>query len=128
MIERTGKTELLQYLKYFPAVGIIGSRQSGKSTLALSILKTKKNSLYLDLENPDDRARLANPTLFFSEQKSSLICLDEVQFMPNLFPVLRSIIDRNKRNGRKIGSVSFSIMGFHYITLTWAGRTSSGTC
>ena len=122
MLERTGKTELFQYLKYFPAVGIIGPRQSGKSTLALSILKTKKNSLYLDLENPDDRARLANPTLFFSEQKSSLICLDEVQFMPNLFPVLRSIIDRNKRNGQFIllGSASPELLRQSSETL--AGR------
>jgi hypothetical protein len=121
MIVRKGESDLARYLKYFPAVGIIGPRQCGKSTLALSFLKNKK-SLYLDLENPDDRARLANPTLFFSENKSPLICLDEVQFMPNLFPVLRSIIDRNKRNGQFIllGSASPELLRQSSETL--AGR------
>jgi len=122
MITRTGETELIRFLKYFPAVGMIGPRQCGKSTLALSFLKTKKDSIYLDLENPDDRAKLANPTLFFSEQRRSLICLDEVQFMPNLFPVLRSIIDRNKRNGQFIllGSASPELLRQSSETL--AGR------
>lgn len=122
MIERNGATDLARYLKYFPAVGIIGPRQCGKSTLALSYLKGKRNSLYLDLENPDDRAKLANPTLFFSENRHPLICLDEVQFMPNIFPVLRSIIDRNKRNGQFIllGSASPELLRQSSETL--AGR------
>jgi predicted AAA+ superfamily ATPase len=122
MIERNGATDLARYLKYFPAVGIIGPRQCGKSTLVLSYLKSKKNSLYLDLENPDDRAKLTNPTLFFSENKHPLICLDEVQFMPNIFPVLRSIIDRNKRNGQFIllGSASPALLRQSSETL--AGR------
>ncbi len=122
MITRNGETELTRYLKYFPAVGIIGPRQCGKSTLALSFLKGKKNSLYLDLENPDDRARLTNPTLFFSEYKNRLICLDEVQFMPNIFPVLRSIIDRNKRNGQFILLGSASPEMLRQSSETLAGR------
>lgn len=122
MIERNGAADLARYLKYFPAVGIIGPRQCGKSTLALAYLKNKKNSLYLDLENPDDRAKLANPTLFFSENRHPLICLDEVQFMPDIFPVLRSIIDRNKRNGQFIllGSASPELLRQSSETL--AGR------
>ena len=122
MVVRKEEADLARYLKYFPAVGIIGPRQCGKSTLALSFLKNKKRSLYLDLENPDDRARLINPTLFFSENKSPLICLDEVQFMPNLFPVLRSIIDHNKRNGQFIllGSASPELLRQSSETL--AGR------
>lgn len=129
MITRKAEIDLARYLKYFPAVGVIGPRQCGKSTLVQSFLKSKKKSLYLDLEDPDDRARLTNPTLFFSEHKDHLICLDEVQFMPDIFSVLRGIIDRNKRNGQFIllGSASpemlrqsaESLAGrIHYIDLS----------
>jgi hypothetical protein len=65
-------------------------------------------TLYLDLENPLDVRKLADPYTFLSDNKSACIIIDEVQIMPSLFAVLRSIIDEDRRNGRFIllGSAS----------------------
>ena len=122
MLIRHKEKDILDYLLHFPAVGVIGPRQCGKSTLARQIAKKMKGSVYLDLENPDDRVRLTVPSLFLSENKGKLVCLDEVQFMPEIFRVLRSAIDENKRNGQflVLGSASPSLLRQSSETL--AGR------
>jgi len=99
-VHRYQETEILQLLQNFPAVAILGPRQCGKSTLARHILKNYPAALFLDLENPEDRQKLTAPELFFSGNERRLICLDEIQRMPELFPLLRSVIDRNERNGQ----------------------------
>lgn len=100
MIDRLLFTEVLDCLKGFPAVAILGPRQCGKSTLAHSVLTHFSNSVYLDLESPSDLNKLNEPELFFTNNSQRLVCLDEVQRKPDLFAVLRSVIDRNKRNGQ----------------------------
>ena len=67
-----------------------------------------KPSLYLDLENPDDRMKMENPTLFLDPLADHTIILDEIQKLSALFPVLRGIIDRDRQPGRFIllGSAS----------------------
>ncbi len=124
MIIRTKEQEILRYLRYFPAAGIVGPRQCGKSTLAHLLVKKKTGSVYLDLENPDDRVKLTNPSLYFAEHKNKLICLDEVQFMPEIFAVLRGVIDRNKKKGQflLLGSASPNLLKQSSETL--AGRIS----
>lgn len=99
-INRNQETEIQQFLKNFPAVAILGPRQCGKSTLARHILKSYPGALYLDLENPEDRQKLSAPELFFSGNENRLVCMDEIQRIPELFPLLRSVIDRNGRNGQ----------------------------
>ena len=122
LLHRLKEKEIITYLKHFPAVGITGPRQCGKSTLAKEIIKSRKGSIYLDLENPDDRIKLTDITFFLSENKGKLICFDEVQFMPELFSVLRSVIDRGKRNGQflLLGSASPELLRQSSETL--AGR------
>jgi hypothetical protein len=97
-IPRKQEAEILDLLKNFPAVAILGPRQCGKSTLARHILANFHGALYLDLENPEDRQKLSAPELFFSGNENRLICLDEIQRIPELFPLLRSVIDRNGKN------------------------------
>jgi hypothetical protein len=80
-------------------VAILGPRQCGKSTLALSLLKGYANSIYLDLEKMQDLKKLDDPELFFSQNKNSLVCLDEIQRRPDLFPALRSLLDERNKNG-----------------------------
>ncbi len=81
-------------LKRFPVVAILGTRQVGKTTLAGSIAPALSNRISrLDLENPSDLARLADPMLALQEPKG-LVVLDEVQRRPELFPVLRVLADR----------------------------------
>jgi len=95
-------------MEIFPAVAILGPRQSGKSTLAGMIGKSIANFIYLDLENPADLRRIDDVQLFFDHNPDSTVCLDEVQLLPDIFPELRSIIDRSRRKGKLIllGSAS----------------------
>ncbi len=87
-------------LQYNPAVAILGPRQCGKTTLAAQIVKKIAQSVYLDLENPADLAKLDDPIAFFSLHNDDLVCLDEVQRAPEIFSVLRSVIDDRARNGQ----------------------------
>ncbi|EKD76290.1 MAG: hypothetical protein ACD_43C00163G0001 [uncultured bacterium] len=109
-------------LKQFPAVAILGPRQCGKSTTAQEIGKRYSNFIYLDLERPSDQRKLRDPELFFNSNQAALICLDEIQRVPNIFPVLRSIIDQNKRPGQFLilGSASRDLLKQSSETL--AGR------
>ena len=98
-IKRGVQDFVIQNLSVFPAVAILGSRQCGKSTLVKMMSAQKDNFLYLDLQNRDDLAKLSEPTLFFAHNADKTICLDEVQLKPDLFGILRSEIDRDRRNG-----------------------------
>jgi uncharacterized protein len=109
MYSRIVENELISQLSYFPAVGIIGPRQVGKTTLAKAITeKLNLETLYIDLENPEDESKLFDPVLFFRENENRCVILDEVQRRPDLFPVMRSMIDQNRRAGRfvMLGSAS----------------------
>jgi uncharacterized protein len=101
MLERKKTETLIEILEHFPVLGIVGPRQVGKTTLAKFIsAKINKNSIYLDLENPKDIVKLTDPILFFEGNQDKCIILDEIQRMPELFPILRSMIDNNRVPGR----------------------------
>ena len=102
MIARRLRPFLQAALDESPAVALLGPRQVGKTTLALQIADPK-SSLYLDLESEGDRARLAHPELFLAAHFDKLVILDEVHRAPGLFPVLRGLIDRTRRQGRRSG-------------------------
>ncbi len=98
IIDRHLTDTIKRRLQNNPAVAILGPRQCGKTTLASQIVKKFKQSVYLDLENPCDLAKLDDPLAFFSLHNDDLICLDEIQRAPELFATLRSIIDERGRN------------------------------
>ncbi len=109
MIERFVSGKLKSLLGYFPVTAIVGPRQVGKTTLARLIVKSiKKESIYIDLENDKDRAKLEDPILFFENNMHKCVILDEIQRMPELFPTLRSMIDQKREAGRFVvlGSAS----------------------
>jgi predicted AAA+ superfamily ATPase len=95
MIERRQEIDRLHgLLKRHPVVGIIGASQVGKTTLARFFVKEfQQKSSYFDLENPEDLARLADPMLVLKDLKG-LVVIDEVQRLPDLFQVLRVLVDR----------------------------------
>jgi len=105
---RNLESELQKYLKIFPIVAILGPRQCGKSTLVKQLLTTESNAIYLDLQNLEDLNKLQDPRLFFKSNSTKIICLDEIQIVPELFSVLRSIVDEDRQNGKFIllGSAS----------------------
>lgn len=85
-----------------PAVALLGPRQAGKTTVAHELTQQSDN-VYLDLESELDRAKLASPELYLAERLDRLVVLDEVHRVPGLFPVLRGLIDRARRSGRRSG-------------------------
>ena len=125
MIEREQKQQLETMLSLQPAVGLLGPRQVGKTTLARAIADSRP-SLYLDLESPYDRAKLADPLAFFSAYPNTFIVLDEIHRAPELFQPLRGIIDEGRRNGLESGR--FLVLGSASLELlqqsseTLAGR------
>jgi len=109
MINRVKIKKIEKLLQHFPAIAIVGPRQVGKTTLAKEIAQQiKKETIYLDLENPRDLAKLQDPVLYFESNEDKCIILDEIQRKPDLFPVLRSIIDMHRVASRFIllGSAS----------------------
>lgn len=107
-IKRRAEDLVVQYLKIFPVVAILGPRQCGKSTLIKKLSEYWGTSLFLDLQYENDFGKLAQPTLFFETNADKIICLDEIQLYPELFSVLRSVVDRNRQNGKFVllGSAS----------------------
>lgn len=106
-------TTLAERLAFYPGVVLTGPRQVGKTTLARRFAQTHGNAVVLDLERESDRARLANPELFFAANRDKLVVLDEVQTVPNLFSALRPEIDQDRRPGRflLLGSASGKLLG-----------------
>ncbi len=82
----------------------------GKTTLAEIIATSiSPNPVYLDLESPTDQAKLREPEAYFELHKGQLVILDEIQRVPELFAILRGVIDRRRRQGHKTGQ--FLILG-----------------
>jgi predicted AAA+ superfamily ATPase len=127
MIPRQATSEVSALLAEGPAVVLTGPRQVGKTTLALEIAEERK-AVYLDLESEADRARLAEPDLYFADHSEELVILDEIQRVPGIFEVLRGVIDRGRREGR--GTGRFLLLGSAAIDLlaqsseTLAGRVA----
>ena len=112
MFNRQYAQEIRNQLSWSPAVAILGARQIGKTTLAKNIATEFQKSIYLDLENAQALARLAQADAFFQANRNCLIVLDEIQNAPELFSTLRGEIDSDRRNGRFLilGSASFKLL------------------
>jgi uncharacterized protein len=110
IIPRQIQPRVAQLLEQFPAVALLGPRQVGKTTLALSLADSLgENALYLDLELPSDRAKLSDPELYLNRHEDRLVILDEIHRLPGLFETLRSLIDRRRRKGNR--SRHFLLLG-----------------
>ena len=129
MIIRDLTLKLQELMPDFPAIAILGPRQVGKTTLAQELVETNDpQSIYLDLESPSDRSKLAEAEQYFDLHEGRLIILDEIQRMPDLFPLLRGVIDRRRKKGLR--SCQFLILGSASLDLirqsseTLAGRSA----
>lgn len=109
-----------------PAVALLGARQVGKTTLAKAIAKDIR-SIYLDLEAPEDLLKLSDPSSFLSAHADKLVILDAIQQGPELFPVLRGLIDKKREQGRRAGQSSESLAGrISYLEMGRLSRPLSG--
>jgi len=127
MFKRQITHKVEETIQRTPAVALLGPRQVGKTTLAQTIAKGR-SSLYLDLEAPEDLLKLSDPASFLSLHNDKLVILDEIQRAPDLFMVLRGLIDKNRRDGREgdqfllLGSASMDLLRQSSESL--AGRIS----
>ncbi len=109
MIKRLYDLRIDKMLKQFPVVCLLGPRQSGKTTAAkLFAKKSRKPVLYLDMESRADLRKMEDPELFLKQHTDHLVIIDEVQFKPELFPLLRHLVDDHRKPGRflLLGSAS----------------------
>ena len=114
MLNRRIEPQIRADLEDQAAVALLGPRQVGKTTLALAIAEASP-SVYLDLEDPADRDKLADPALYLSAHEDKLVIIDEIQNAPELFSILRGLIDKGRRKGRKTGR--FLLLGSASIEL-----------
>ena len=112
MFQRKSALEIRHQLGLSPAVAILGARQIGKTTLAKQIAAEFPDSIYLDLENAQARAKLDQADVFFEANRHRLVVLDEIQNAPELFSTMRGEIDADRRPGRFLilGSASFKLL------------------
>jgi predicted AAA+ superfamily ATPase len=122
MIQRWQQPKVIENLENFPCLALVGPRQSGKTTLAKLISGFYPGSVYLDLESQRDLSRLEDAEFYLEQHENNLVIIDEVQRKRELFPVLRSLIDRNRKPGRflLLGSASPELIRNSSETL--AGR------
>lgn len=130
LIERSSYAmKLTGQLRSFPCVTVLGPRQCGKSSLVRDVLgrAAREGKFHMfDLERPRDFARLsADPEEYLEmlQRRPGLICIDEVQTAPKLFPLLRALIDDRRRKARYVllGSASFDLV--KGVSESLAGRT-----
>lgn len=120
MYHRSWDAELRRKLANFPVVAILGPRQCGKTTFAKRHLA---DWTYLDLERPSDRRPLESDIEARLRNLGDHVVLDEAQRLPELFPVLRALVDEDRgRKGRWVllGSASFDLV--RGISESLAGR------
>ncbi|PSL29581.1 hypothetical protein CLV60_105423 [Dyadobacter jiangsuensis] len=123
MFPRTIEKEIIELMSDTAAIALLGPRQVGKTTLVKQLATQFPNpSIYLDLESDTDLNRLRDAELYLGEREESTIIIDEIQRMPSLFPLLRSLIDKKRTPGRFVllGSASPDLLKNSSETL--AGR------
>ncbi len=126
MIVRNLETQIVDSLSCFPAVGLLGARQVGKTTLAKNIIKQLNvPSIYFDLEMPDDYQLLeTNAAWVLESNQEKTVVIDEIQRLLPLFPQLRALIDRQRRAGRFILLGSASPQFLQKSSESLAGRVA----
>jgi len=127
MIKRSLLGKLIIALQYMPVIALLGSRQAGKTTLALEVSKSiGKETVYLDLELDSDLAKLSDAEAYLRRCENKLLIIDEVQRKPGLFRLLRGLVDMRKRAGERtahfllLGSASRDLI--QHSSETLAGR------
>ena len=100
LVERKIRADIERSLKEYPVAGIVGSRQTGKTTLAKQIKSNfKSKSIYLDMELPSDLNKLRDAEIYLNQYSDNLVIIDEIQCQPSLFPLIRALVDKNRKAG-----------------------------
>lgn len=112
--------QIVRLLAIHPIVALLGPRQCGKTTVA-RMIGEQQSAIYFDLENPVDVRRLAAP-LTVLEALTGLVVIDEVQRRPDLFELLRVLVDRPHNPARFLLLGSASPQLVRGVSESLAGR------
>ena len=118
MIDRRIESTLRHRLSsVVPAAVLLGPRQVGKTTLARRVADSwPTGAVYLDMERPADRRRLDDADAYLRAQAPKLVVIDEIHRVPELFAILRGVIDDRRAQGQRhghfllLGSASLDLM------------------
>ncbi|MEW6041132.1 MAG: ATP-binding protein [Elusimicrobiota bacterium] len=113
---------IIKALKSFPVVVVTGPRQSGKTTLLKNIFKD--THAYVNLEDPDTRIRAKEDPRGFLEQHKPPVIFDEIQYIPELLPYIKTKIDENRKPGQWILTGSQNFVLTHNVSESLAGRAA----
>jgi len=122
MFHRHIAGNLLQALEDTPAVLVNGARQTGKSTLVQSTLLLKRGRQYLTFDDPGVLAAAKRDPNGFIAGLNTAVTLDEVQHVPELFPVIKAAIDRKREAGRFLLAGSANVLLLPKLSESLAGR------
>ncbi|MBE0418056.1 MAG: ATP-binding protein [Coriobacteriia bacterium] len=107
----------------FPLVAVTGARQVGKSTLARQVLGSLDGT-YMTLDDPVVLNRATEDPLGFVRRDKGLLVIDEIQLTPELLPVIKAEIDRDRRPGRFLITGSANLLKMRSVTESLAGRSA----
>lgn len=126
LINRAIEKDILDSAQYFPVIGILGPRQSGKSTLAQVLFK---DHIYLSLEDPDLRATAKSDprTFLVAHRNAHGIIIDEFQYVPELLSYIQTTVDHDQKPGYFILTGSQNFLMNAAISQSLAGRISLHT-
>jgi hypothetical protein len=122
VIKRWAQEVVNSALETFPAVALLGPRQIGKTTLARALEGSGAIATYLDLERPSDAAKLTDADSYLRGKSGGLVIIDEIQRKADLFPLLRGVIDEQRRTGN--GNGAFLLLGSASLELVGAASES----
>lgn len=105
-------------------MAVLGPRQVGKTTMARNLDTGTSDYVYLDMEKPEDQAKLNDAYSYLSRLEGRMVIIDEVQLMPSLFSILRPLIDANRKPGRFILLGSASPLLVKGVSESLTGRIS----
>ena len=121
-IQRTIESAIISAATQYPVITLLGPRQSGKSTLAKNLFP---NKLYVNLEYPDDRAKIQyDPKGFLASIPDEGVIIDEVQRLPELLSYIQGFVDNTRINGKFILTGSHQLELHQALTQSLAGRTA----
>ena len=103
---------MLKRIRLWPVLGLVGARQTGKSTLLRQLAENTKNAEYSTMDSLNTRERAARAPEAFTEPSAGTSIIDEAQKVPDLFDAIKLHVDRNRRPGMYVlsGSTEFSRM------------------
>ena len=111
MIERKITYNLLRALSDSPVVLLHGARQTGKSTLIKHLTGSRYPAKYLTFDDAAILSAAKNNPVDFLQAYSGKLAIDEVQKVPEIFPAIKSVVDKNRKAGRFILTGSSNEIG-----------------